>query len=133
MPFLESWVNFLSDTLPNFSSYLQPACLKNDLKCDKKHDFPLQYSPTPIIIRNLFLHLLSATVRELLLNKKIYEPAVFAKSSQIYPFVSIFGPFLSIIYRFSQKWFRLQVIDMVSVSRIYDFLRNHHVLRLTKY
>ena len=72
-------------------------------------------------------------MRELLLNKKRYEPAVFAKSSQIYPFVSIFGPILSIIYRFSQKWFRLQGIDMVSVSRIYDFLRNHHVLRLTEY
>ena len=133
MPFSESWVNFLSDTLPNFSSYLQPACLKNDLKCDKKHDFPLQYSPTPIIIRNLFLHLLSATVRELLLNKKTYEPAVFAKFSPIYPFVSLSGPILSIIFRFSQKRVRLKVIDMVLVSWIYDFLRNYPVLRLAGY
>ena len=133
MPFSESWVNFLSDALPNFSSYLQPACLKNDLKCDKNHDFRHPYSPTPYYYYKLEFPFFSATVRELLPNERRYGPGVFAKISPIYPFVQLSGPILSIVYRFSQKWFRLKVIDMVSVSWIYDFLRNYPVLRLAGY
>ena len=89
--------------------------------------------PPLYIIINFFFHSLSATVTELLLNEKRYEHAVFAKISQIYPFVSLSGPIFSIIYHFSQKWLRLKVIDMVSVSWIYDFLRNYPVLRSTGY
>ena len=53
--------------------------------------------------------------------------------SQIYPFVTLCGPILSIIYRFSLKWFCLKVIDMFSVTWICDFLRNYHVLRFGGY
>ena len=89
--------------------------------------------PPLYIIINFFFHSLSATVTELLLNEKRYEPAVFAKISQIYPFVTLCGPILSIIYRFSLKWFCLKVIDMFSVTWICDFLRNYHVLRFGGY
>ena len=64
----------------------------------------------------MFFILKKTTDRYLLLNEKRYELAVFAKISQIYPFVQLSGPIFSIIYRFSQKWLRLKVIDMVSVS-----------------
>ena len=90
-------------------------------------------SPTPYYYYKLVFPFFSATVRELLPNKRRYGHGVFAKISPIYPFVQLSGPILSIIYRFSQKWFRLKVIDMVSLSWIYDFLRNYHVLRLARY
>ena len=60
----------------------------------------------------MFFILKKTTDRYLLLNEKIYEHVVFAKISQIYPFVTLCGPILSIIYRFSLKWFCSKVIDM---------------------
>ena len=81
----------------------------------------------------MFFILKKTTERYLLLNEKIYEHAVFAKISQIYPFVTLCDPILSIIYRFSLKWFCSKVIDMVLDTWIYDFLRNYHVLRFGGY
>ena len=88
----------------------------------------------PIYINRIrFFHRKKSYVSFLLVNGKWYEHAVFTKISKIYPFVTLFGSIWSIIHRFSQKWFPLKVIDIVSVSWIYDFLRNYHVLRFAGY
>ena len=102
-------------TLPFFLSLSRMFKIRSKM-WQKIAIFGSSIVPPLYINRKMFFILKKKTERYLLLNEKIYEHAVFAKISQIYPFVQLSGPIFSIIYRFSQKWLRLKVIDMVSVS-----------------